>query len=122
MLLFGFNIPVKGRGVNDAMESVKPLMSLVFYCMEKVKRFKLSKEAKTRADKNRARVEEAFLKNTHAARAEAAALRREEKRRQEKERILQVQTYVKYSLFIFDKVIPLHLLFLLYFIGVASFD
>lgn len=32
-----------------------------------------------------------FLKNTHAARAEAAAARREEKKRQEKERILQVK-------------------------------
>jgi hypothetical protein len=36
------------------------------------------------------RVEEAFLKTTHAARAEAAAARREEKKRQEKERILLV--------------------------------
>jgi len=36
----------------------------------------------------RTQVEEAFLKSTHAARAEAAAARREEKRRAEKERIL----------------------------------
>ncbi len=43
-----------------------------------------------KADRNRSKVEEAFLKQTHAARAEAAAVRREEKRRQEKERILQV--------------------------------
>lgn len=43
-----------------------------------------------KADRNRAKVEEAFMKQTHAARAEAAAVRREEKRRQEKERILQV--------------------------------
>lgn len=43
-----------------------------------------------KADRNRLKVEEAFLKQTHAARAEAAAVRREEKRRQEKERILQV--------------------------------
>ena len=47
-------------------------------------------QAKNKADKNRSRVEEVFLKTTHAARAEAAAARREEKRRQEKERILQV--------------------------------
>ncbi|KAL1122205.1 hypothetical protein AAG570_003610 [Ranatra chinensis] len=90
VLLFGFNMPTKGRTVQDAMDAMKPLMSLVFYSMEKVKRFRLSKEAKNKADKNRARVEEAFLKTTHAARAEAAAARREEKRRQEKERILQV--------------------------------
>lgn len=31
------------------------------------------------------------MKQTHAARAEAAAVKREEKRRQEKERILQVR-------------------------------
>jgi hypothetical protein len=47
-------------------------------------------QAKTKAEKNRQRVEEAFMKTTHAARAEAAAVRREEKKRQEKERILLV--------------------------------
>lgn len=34
------------------------------------------------------------MKQTHAARAEAAAARKEEKRRQEKERILQVRIYL----------------------------
>lgn len=43
---------------------------------------------KFKADKNRQKVEEAFLKSTHQARAEAAAARREEKKRQEKERIM----------------------------------
>ncbi|KAK9506244.1 hypothetical protein O3M35_008214 [Rhynocoris fuscipes] len=89
VLLFGFNIPIKGRSVQEAIEMTKPLMNLVFYCMEKVKRYRLSKEGKNKADKNRLKVEEAFLKTTHAARAEAAAARREQKRRQEKERILQ---------------------------------
>ncbi|XP_069698339.1 PAT complex subunit CCDC47 isoform X2 [Periplaneta americana] len=88
VLMFGFNIPVKGRPVHEAMEQMRPLLQLVFYCMDKVKRFRLSKEAKNKAEKNRLRVEEAFLKTTHAARAEAAAARREEKKRQEKERIL----------------------------------
>lgn len=46
-----------------------------------------------KAERNRAKVEEAFMKQTHAARAEAAAVRREEKRRQEKERILQVTPF-----------------------------
>uniref|UniRef100_A0A224XPE1 PAT complex subunit CCDC47 n=1 Tax=Panstrongylus lignarius TaxID=156445 RepID=A0A224XPE1_9HEMI len=89
VLLFGFNIPTKGRSAQEAIEMMKPLMSLVFYCMEKVKRYRISKEGKNKADKNRLKVEEAFLKTTHAARAEAAAARREQKRRQEKERILQ---------------------------------
>ncbi|XP_039275697.1 coiled-coil domain-containing protein 47 [Nilaparvata lugens] len=87
-LLFGFNVPVKGKSASEAMEHIRPLMQLVFYCMEKVKRYRMGKEAKNKADKNRLRVEEAFLKTTHAARAEAAAARREEKKRLEKERIL----------------------------------
>lgn len=44
VLMFGFNIPSKGRGVNDAMEMLKPLMVMVFYCVEKVKKYRLSKE------------------------------------------------------------------------------
>lgn len=71
------------------MENIRPAIMLTFYCMERVKRFRLSKESKMKADKNRQKVEEAFLKSTHVARAEAAAARREEKRRLEKEKILQ---------------------------------
>ncbi|XP_014273685.1 PAT complex subunit CCDC47 isoform X2 [Halyomorpha halys] len=89
VLMFGFNIPTKDRSVQEAMDALKPLMNMVFYCMDKIKRYRLSKEGKNKADKNRLKVEEAFLKTTHAARAEAAAARREQKRRQEKERILQ---------------------------------
>lgn len=37
-----------------------------------------------KADKNRMRVEEEFLKSSHAQRIEAAAVKKEEKRRQEK--------------------------------------
>jgi hypothetical protein len=42
-------------------------------------------------------VEEAFMKQTHQARAEALAARKEEKRRLEKERILQVIFESKYT-------------------------
>lgn len=45
-------------------------------------------QAKQKAEKNRQRVEEAFLKTTHAQRQEAAQARREEKRRAEKERMM----------------------------------
>lgn len=82
-LLVGFNLPK----AND-METAKALLVLVFYLLEKIKRYRLSKEGKQKADKNRQRVEEEFLKSTHGARAEAAALRREEKRKQEKERVM----------------------------------
>ena len=73
----------------DSVENMRPAFYMVFYCLERVKRFRLSKESKAKAEKNRLKVEEAFLKSTHMARAEAAAARREEKRRQEKEKILQ---------------------------------
>lgn len=88
MLIFGFNVPGKGKTTPEIMESLKPLLQLVFYSIEKVKRFHLSKEAKVKAEKNRQRVEEAFLKTTHVQRQEAAQARREEKRRAEKERMM----------------------------------
>lgn len=46
VLLFGFNIPVKGMTINEAMEQTKPLMNMVFYCIDKIKRYRLSKEGK----------------------------------------------------------------------------
>ncbi|XP_026827747.1 coiled-coil domain-containing protein 47 isoform X2 [Ooceraea biroi] len=90
VLLVGLNISLKGRTCNaETQEKLKLLLQLTFYLVDKLRRFKLSKEGKNKADKNRLRVEEAFLKTTHAARAEAAAQRREERRRVEKEKILQ---------------------------------
>ncbi|XP_034177939.1 PAT complex subunit CCDC47-like [Osmia lignaria lignaria] len=90
VLLVGLNISIKGRTTNaEGQEKLKLLLQLTFYLIDKLRRFKLSKEGKSKTDKNRLRVEEAFLKTTHAARAEAAAQRREERRRAEKERILQ---------------------------------
>ncbi|XP_008557734.1 PAT complex subunit CCDC47 isoform X2 [Microplitis demolitor] len=90
VLLIGLNISIKGKISNaECVEKMRALLQLTFYLVDKLRRFKLSKEGKSKADKNRQKVEEAFLKTTHAARAEAAAAKREEKRRQEKERILQ---------------------------------
>lgn len=90
VLRFGFNIPIKGRPLEEVMEHIKPLMVMVFYCIEKVKRYRLSKEIKTKTEKNRQRVEEAFLKSTHAARAEAAAARREARKQMEKEMVMSI--------------------------------
>nr|CAG4650271.1 EOG090X08PA [Sida crystallina] len=90
MIIFTFNLAFKnGKSIADVVENTRPAFYLVFYTLERVKRFRLSKECKAKAEKNRLKVEEAFLKSTHAARAEAAAARREEKRRLEKEKILQ---------------------------------
>ncbi|KAI4480169.1 hypothetical protein M0804_010530 [Polistes exclamans] len=90
VLLVGLNISIKGRTASpECQEKLKLLLQLTFYILDKLRRFKLSKEGKNKADKNRLRVEEAFLKTTHAARAEAAAQKREERRRAEKEKMLQ---------------------------------
>lgn len=88
VLLFGFNVSPRGVGTTETMEQLKPLMTMVLYCIDKIKRYRLSKEGKAKAEKNRQRVEEAFLKSTHAARAEAAAARRDERRRLEKEKVM----------------------------------
>jgi len=96
MLIFTYNLVFKnGKSIADAVENMRSGLYLVFYCMERVKRYRLSKESKAKADKNRLKVEEAFLKSTHVARAEAAAARREEKRRLEKERILAEDDPIK---------------------------
>lgn len=84
VLIFCFNLDSETKN----MEEVQNLMKVVFYCLDKVTRIRLSKEAKMKADKNRARVEERFLKAAHAQRQEAAQARRDERRRAEKERIM----------------------------------
>lgn len=72
----------------ESIEEQKPLMQFVFYMIDKIKRFRLTKEGKFKSEKNRQKVEESFLKATHAQRQEAAQAKREEKRRMEKEKIL----------------------------------
>lgn len=92
VILFGLQLPSKpgasDNAINEAVSSTKPLLQLVMYIVDRVKHYSPSREALAKAAKNRQRVEEAFLKSTHAARAEAAAARREERRRVEKERVL----------------------------------
>ncbi|XP_013141015.1 PREDICTED: coiled-coil domain-containing protein 47 [Papilio polytes] len=69
-------------------EELRPLLLLIFYLLDKLKRLRLSKEALAKCEKRRQKVAEAWQRGAHAARQEQAALRREEKRKQEKERIL----------------------------------
>ncbi|XP_030649925.1 PAT complex subunit CCDC47 [Chanos chanos] len=87
-LLFTFNVPGMGNTSPKDMDSLLPLMNMVIYSIDKVKKLRLNREGKQKAEKNRARVEENFLKQTHAQRQEAAQTRREEKKRAEKERIM----------------------------------
>ncbi|KPJ02352.1 PREDICTED: coiled-coil domain-containing protein 47 [Papilio xuthus] len=83
VLLASFALGPGGGG-----EEVRPLLQLVFYLLDKLKRLRLSKEALAKCEKRRQKVAEAWLRGAHAARQEQAAQRREEKRKQEKERIL----------------------------------
>ncbi|KAJ0058517.1 hypothetical protein NL108_016388, partial [Boleophthalmus pectinirostris] len=87
-LLFTFNVPGMGHTSPKDMDALLPLMNMVIYSIDKVKKLRLNREGKQKADRNRARVEENFLKQTHAQRQEAAQSRREEKKRAEKERIM----------------------------------
>merc|ERR1719400_576020 len=57
VLIFVFNILNKDKTMEEAIEDMKPLMLLVFYCLDKVKRYKLSREAKNKADKKRTKRE-----------------------------------------------------------------
>ncbi|XP_062389075.1 PAT complex subunit CCDC47 [Sardina pilchardus] len=87
-LLFTFNVPGMGNTSPKDMDSLLPLTNMVIYSIDKIKKLRLNREGKQKADRNRARVEENFLKQTHAQRQEAAQTRREEKKRAEKERIM----------------------------------
>ncbi|CAL8288174.1 unnamed protein product [Boreogadus saida] len=87
-LQFTFNVPGMGNTSPKDMDSLLPLMNMVIYSIDKVKKLRLNREGKQKADRNRARVEENFLKQTHAQRQEAAQTRREDKKRAEKERIM----------------------------------
>ncbi|XP_055328620.1 PAT complex subunit CCDC47-like [Paramacrobiotus metropolitanus] len=88
ILQFCFNLPKNLSNPTEVMEYMHPLLLMTFYLVEKVHRYRLQREAKLKAEKNRQKVQEEYLKSTHAQRQEAAQLRREEKRRIEKEKIL----------------------------------
>ena len=74
VLIFTFNLDTTTKGIlpEDTAEAIKPMMMLVFYFIEKIKRFHLSREGKNKAEKNRSKVSEAFWKSIHLAKAEKA--------------------------------------------------
>lgn len=88
VLTFCFNVPGKGKCKPADMENMLPLLKLVLYCVDKVSRLQLGKEARAKADKKRQKMQEVFEKATHQQRQEQAQQRREEKRRVEKERLM----------------------------------
>lgn len=82
-------MPVNTSRDLEQLERMKPLLQMVFYLVDKIKRFRLSRESKTKSDRNRQKVEKQFLQSTHYQRQELAQMKREERRRQEKERMIQ---------------------------------
>ncbi|KAE9555030.1 hypothetical protein FO519_001776 [Halicephalobus sp. NKZ332] len=85
MLFFTYNI----IDTPESEEVNRNLLALTFYIIEKVRRFRMSREGKSKADKKRQTVEESFLKITHQQRQEIAQARREEKVRERKQRLLE---------------------------------
>ncbi|CAK9301374.1 unnamed protein product [Gordionus sp. m RMFG-2023] len=94
-LRFCFSIPSNKWNSKEELSTLKPLLLFVFYCVDKVQRFRLSKEAKIKSGKNRFKVEDTFFKQQHTQRQEAAQVRREEKRKAEKERLLNEEDPLK---------------------------
>lgn len=74
---------------NNVDEESNKFLQFTFNLVEKVKRLRLKKELKLKAQKNRQKVEEIYQRAAHALRQEQAQQKREEKLRQEKEKILQ---------------------------------
>jgi len=68
--------------------SDEELVLFLFHLLERVRRYRLSKEGKSKADKKRQEVEEHFIRATHQQRQEAAMARREEKTRERKQRLM----------------------------------
>jgi hypothetical protein len=89
VMIFCFNTPEKGKCSPQDMEKMTDLMKMVFHCVDKVKRIRISGQSKLKADRNRQRVSESFSKASHAQRAETAQARKEDKLRAEKDRIMK---------------------------------
>ncbi|CAF0913563.1 unnamed protein product [Adineta steineri] len=92
VLIIAFNLVARNdRSLQVTTESIgSDYLRFVLHLIERVSSFRFtSKESKTKAIKNRQRIEEQFLKNVYQQRQEQAQQRREEKRRAEKEKIMQ---------------------------------
>ncbi|CAF0984657.1 unnamed protein product [Rotaria sordida] len=92
ILIIAFNlIAFNDRSLQVTTESISSdYLRFVLYLADRINSYRFtSKESKTKAIKNRQRIEEQFLKNVYQQRQEQAQQRREEKRRAEKEKIMQ---------------------------------
>jgi len=92
VLIIAFNLIARNdRSLQVTTESIgSDYLRFVLHLIDRVSSFRFaSKDSKTKAMKNRQRIEEQFLKNVYQQRQEQAQQRREEKRRAEKEKVMQ---------------------------------
>ncbi|GMS89514.1 hypothetical protein PENTCL1PPCAC_11689, partial [Pristionchus entomophagus] len=83
-----FSFILHNQSVEYDSLAEEEMIQMAFYCVDKMRRFRLSREAKQKADKRRQTAQELFQKSNHQARQEAAQARREEKTRERKQKLL----------------------------------
>lgn len=81
--------PTATANNGTSTDPMRELLQLTFFLIDRMKRCRLSKEARAKADRNRQRVQEIALRQTHQLRVEQAQAKRDLKRRLQKERILK---------------------------------
>ncbi|XP_065191431.1 PAT complex subunit CCDC47-like [Sycon ciliatum] len=92
VLIFRFNLPAHLRfTTRKQLDKLVPLMRMVLHSIDRVKKCRLSREAKEHAVKNRSKMSEEVSKLTHQQRQERAQERREDKLRKEKERYMTME-------------------------------
>ncbi|GMR42485.1 hypothetical protein PMAYCL1PPCAC_12680, partial [Pristionchus mayeri] len=83
-----FSFILQNQSTDYDREAEAEMIQMALYCVDKMRRFHLSREAKQKADKRRQTAQELFQKSNHQARQEAAQARREEKTRERKQRLM----------------------------------
>jgi hypothetical protein len=73
----------------DSFDVNRALLNLTFYLLDKLRRYRLSREGKGKAEKKRQSFADSFLKVTHQQRQEAMQARREEQARERKQRLIE---------------------------------
>lgn len=76
------------KKLGEDEDAINEIFNLVFYLIDKVKKMKLSRDAKVKAERRRKEFEDAFMKQTHQFRQEAAQARKEEKTRERKQKLM----------------------------------
>jgi len=84
-------VVVLSVALTEDQECLRQTLLAVLGLADRLATFKLSKESKAKAVKNRARTEEAIVRSAHLARSERAMEKREERKREEREKMLEIE-------------------------------